>query len=144
MAASGKGPSTATGEDTLVQLRLGHLNMVQGIIGRLSGFSATAKNFSVTLAAAAVGVNISQDTKGLLWIALAAVALLLIVDAYYLAHERAFRDLYDEIAQRPLEEAKDLGITRPPLKVLRALGSFSVWFFYLPQLVVVLLLLMYK
>ena len=96
------------GEDSKVQLRLGHLNMVQGIIGRVAGFSATAKNFSVTLAAAAVAVNLAEDQKGLLWIALAAALLLLIIDAFYLAQEKAFRDLYDEIASRPLAEAADL------------------------------------
>lgn len=131
-------------EDAQVQLRLGHLNMVQGIIGRVAGFSATVKNFSVTLAAAAVAVNLAEDQKGLLWIALGAVLLLLIIDAYYLAQEKAFRDLYDEIAERPLSQADDLRIKRPPLRPLRAVQSFSVWAFYAPQLVVVGALLVYN
>lgn len=131
-------------QDAQIQLRLGHLNMVQGIIGRVSGFSATAKNFSVTLAAAAVAVNLSEDQKGLLWIALSAVLLLLIIDAYYLAQEKAFRDLYDKIAERSLSDAADLRIKRPALEPFRAARSFSVWAFYAPQLVVVSALLLYN
>lgn len=117
--------------------------MVQGIIGRVSGFSATVKNFSVTLAAAAVAVNLAEDRRGLLWIAIAAVALFLIIDAYYLAQEKAFRHLYDEVAKRPLSRAEDLRIKRPTLKPLRAALSFSVWAFYAPQLIVVVLLMRY-
>lgn len=131
-------------QDAQVQLRLGHLNIVQGIIGRLAGYSATVKNFSITLAAAAVAVNLSEDQNGLLGIAIAAVGLFMVIDAYYLAQEKAFRDLYDEIATRPLSEAADLRIDRHNLQPLRALRSFSVWGFYLPQLVVAGLLMLYK
>ena len=131
-------------DEALIQLRLGHLNMVQGIIGRLAGYSATVKNFSVTLAAAAVAVNLAKDQTGLLWIAIAAVVLFMVIDAYYLAQEKAFRDLYEEIAKRPLPKATDLRINRHDLDPLRALRSFSVWPFYLPQLIVVALILVYK
>jgi hypothetical protein len=125
-------------------LRLGHLNMIQGIIGRVAGFSAAAKNFSVTLAAAAVAVNLAEDNKGLLWIALGSALLLATIDAYYLAQEKAFRNLYDSIASRPLDKAADLRIKRPALQPLRALVSFSVWAFYMPQLIVAGTLMLYK
>lgn len=130
--------------DALVQLRLGHLNIVQGIIGRLAGYSATVKNFSITLAAAAVAVNLAQDQKGLLGIAIAAVGLFMLIDAYYLSQEKAFRDLYDEVAGRPLSEAAELRIDRHKLEPLRALRSFSVWGFYLPQLIVAAALMIYN
>lgn len=129
--------------ETLVQLRLGHINIVQGIIGRLGGYSATVKNFSITLAAAAIAVNLAEDQKGLLGIAIMAVGLLIVIDAYYLSQERAFRDLYNEIVGRPLSEAADLRVDRHNLEPLRALLSFSVWGFYLPQLVVITLLIIY-
>jgi hypothetical protein len=137
-------PAQRLEQGALAQLRLGHLGMIQGIVGRLAGFSATVKNFSVTLAAAAVAVNLAQDQKGLLWIALGAVVLLLAIDTYYLAQERAFRELYDDIAGRSLDDADNLRIERPGLNVARAAASFSIWGFYPPQLVVVVLLLVYK
>ena len=146
-AVSGKKGSGAIerlGEDAAVQLRLGHLNMVQGVIGRVAGFSATVKNFSIILAAAAVAVNVAEDQRGFPWIAFAAVLLLLIIDAYYLAQEKAFRELYNEIAERPLSEASDLRIKRPPLEPFRAARSFSVWAFYVPQLIVVGAFILYK
>jgi uncharacterized membrane protein YjjP (DUF1212 family) len=130
--------------DNLVELRLGHLNMIQGIIGRLAGYSATVKNFSVTLAAAAVAVTSAGGHRNLLWVALAGITLLGLLDTYYLAQERAFRTRFADIAARPLAEATSLAIDRANLRPFKAAASFSVWAFYLPQLIVVWTLLRYN
>lgn len=47
---------TMPGPDKLVDLRIAHLNMIQGVISRMSGFSASAKNFCVTVSAAIIAV----------------------------------------------------------------------------------------
>ncbi len=39
------------------QMRLAHLNMIQGIIGRVSWFSATIKNFTVTICAGVTALS---------------------------------------------------------------------------------------
>lgn len=134
--------------DSLVALRLGHLHMVQGVIGRLAGYSATVKNFTITIATATVALTLagSEETGkvAILSIAFAAVALLALLDTYYLALERGFRNLHNEIATRPLAEAADLAIRRGRLDGLRTVRSFSVWAFYGPQLIVVAVLLLYN
>jgi hypothetical protein len=67
----------------------------------------------------------------------------MVIDAYYLAQEKAFRDLYSEIAARPLANAASLDIRRHKLEPFRAVQSFSVWPFYLPQLIVVVAMVLY-
>jgi len=141
LAARAPDPREMPSADALSQLRLGHLNMIQFVVGRLAGSSASAKTFSATLAAAAVAVTFTDKLAVLLWIPAVAVALLGLLDAYYLAQEKAFRDRYEEVAARPLVEATNLSIKRPPLRFLEALRSFSVWGFYAPQLAVVAYLL---
>lgn len=130
--------------ESLVQLRLGHLGMIQNVVGRLAGYSAAVKNFCITVTTGGIVATFASNAAGLLWISLTAVLLFATLDAYYLALERAFRAFYGEVAERPLSEAGDLAIKRRKLSWWTALGSPSVWPFYLPQLIVVVMLIVYK
>jgi hypothetical protein len=120
------------GEDSLVQFRVAHLNMLQGVIGRMAGYSSSVKNFAVTIAAASLALAFDKSTELPLWIALGASLLLGILDVYYLFKEKGFRATYARVASEPLCNAADLTIKPDAASFIRALASVSIWLFYLP------------
>lgn len=120
-------------EDILGQMKIAHLGMVQGIVARLSGFSASAKNFCITIVAALVAVAFQKPVPGLIWAGVAVPLLFAALDAYYLAQERRFRDYYNEICARSLVDCADMRITPTPLQkrsIVKAFFSVSVFVIY--------------
>lgn len=77
--------------------RMKHLEMIQGVISRLSTNSFFVKGWSVTLASALFALAVQN--KEWLFSALGAIAVLVfwLLDAYYLRHERLFRELYNDV-----------------------------------------------
>lgn len=131
-------------EDALLQMRLAHLNMIQGIVSRLSGFSANAKNFCITILAALVAVAFQKPVPELIWAGFAVPFLFALLDAYYLAQEKRFRDFYEISSAKSLDQATNLALTPPPLTlqaVTRTVFSGSVFVVYLALLAGMSLLL---
>jgi hypothetical protein len=122
-------------KENLVQLRIAHLGMVQGVIARLSGFSANAKTFCITIVAALLAVAFDKPIPGIFWVAIAVPILFALLDAYYLAQEKRFRSYYEEIAAKPLAESVGLSLVptekQTLLKIGKALFSGSVAILYL-------------
>lgn len=127
-----------------VQMRLAHLGMIQGIILRISGFSAASKNFCITIIAAIIAVAFQKQLPELIWAGVGVVVMFALLDTYYLTIERNFRHLYEACAARPIADAGDLSLEAPPLSLrqfVQGLHSASVAFFYALLLVVVIALL---
>ena len=123
-------PTVATGA---VNLHVAHLNMIQGIIGRMSRFSANAKNFCITICAAIIAVAFQQQTSVLNWVAVGIVVIFFLMDAYYLSLERRYRDFYEEVAARDVAANADMSLKTNPLSLAdfsNALVSISVLPFY--------------
>jgi len=115
--------------EALVQMRLAHLSAIQNIIARMSSQSGMIKGFCVTLSGAVVAL---KPQAAVLIVPVLAL-LFALVDAGYLSIERGFKDTYDRVAQRPIEEAQDLRIVRSTSKTgafVNAAWSFSVAGFY--------------
>ena len=110
--------------------------MLQSVIGRMASYSSSVKNFAVTITAASIALAFDQSKDAPLWIAVGAVLLLGALDAYYLVLERGFRATYEMVASAPLSQARDLNISPTPSSKAKAVLSFSVWAFLLPQLAV--------
>lgn len=124
-------------EESLVQMRVAHLGMIQSIIARLSGFSANAKSFCITILAALVAVAFQKFAPELIWAGVAVPLVFALLDAYYLALEKQFRTLYSTVCARPLDKSEDLSINPDPLgatDVAKALFSLSVAGVYVPLL----------
>ncbi|OYX36765.1 MAG: hypothetical protein B7Y99_00400 [Caulobacterales bacterium 32-69-10] len=116
----------------LVTARLGHLQMIQDVVARMSNRSSALKGFCVTMVAAVIALKADELGLRLMWL-LSLVALLAACDAAYLRIEADFRGLYRRVAQRPLEQALDLTIERPDKTFdgyRTALKSWAVWPFY--------------
>lgn len=104
-------PPIVYSPDQLFDMKMAHLNMIQGVISRMSTFSASAKTFTVTVLAGLAAISLQADTFSLGMIALVATLVFLATDLYYLKLEIQFRSLYDHVRLRPLSEAHDLAIS---------------------------------
>jgi hypothetical protein len=115
-----------------------HLNIAQAVIQRMASNSASCKAWCTTLVAAILVIVADKGKPNYALIAVIPTVLFLVLDAYYLALERCFRLSYNEFIDKVhggRVVAVDLYAVTPngrlPTAVLRSLGSFSIWPFYL-------------
>src|SRR6266852_994946 len=78
---------------------IAHLNMLQGIITRLANNSASCKTWCLTLVGALVSLAGATHQPGIVQFAAIPVIIFAFLDTRYLAHERAYRPLYTNLAQ---------------------------------------------
>ena len=121
-----------------------HLTIMQGVIGRMGENSNRCKFQCVILVGAALVFLTQADESSLTLIALIPVILFSVLDAYYLALERAFRDSYNNFVGKLHRRAlagSDLYTVEPTgMGVRRVAGtalSKSILAFYLPALSIV-------
>lgn len=114
-----------------------YLTILQGIIQRIAGNSASVKTWCAAIVAALLTLSADKGQPLLAAIALLPTLIFLFLDAYYLALERCFRKQYNQVVQKLTENAlypADLYKIEPCSalfrKTLQAVGSFSVWGFY--------------
>lgn len=107
-----------------------HLKLIQAIIARLAGNSFLLKGWAVTLVAGLTALAKADTDRDIAWIACGVVVVFGLLDAYYLANERSFRELYEQAAKGE-KAAWSLSAAKPgPRRVVGALLSFSVWPLY--------------
>ena len=97
----------------LTDFRIAHLGMIQGVISRMSGFSAATKNFAVTLSAAIVAIAFDKQASLLVAAAALAVVALAVMDAYYHNLEVRFRELYRAVVERPIDQSLNMSLEPP-------------------------------
>ena len=121
-------------ESTAVQK---HLEIVQDVITRMADNSRSCKVWCVTLVAAVLILVARTGEPQHALIALIPTLLLLVLDAYYLALERAFRNSYNdfvrrlhrgELAQQDVYSVRPTGMGLSLVVV--CLRSVSIWLFY--------------
>lgn len=122
-----------------------HLTILQGIIQRMADNSRSCKVWCVTLVAAILILIARTGQPQHVLIALIPTILLLVLDSYYLAQERAFRKSYsvfvNELSKGKLTTHHIYRVSSTGMGiglVLRCFGSVSIWLFY-PLLVVTIL-----
>ena len=114
-----------------------HLAMLQGIISRMAENSRSCKLWCVTLVAATLVLVARTGEPIHALLALLPTIVLLILDSYYLALERAFRNTYDEfVAELPAGGGVSLGLyvispTRMGIRLMwSSVRSMSIMIFY--------------
>ena len=115
-----------------------HLTIMQDVIRRMAENSRSCKVWCVTLVSAILVLSAQTGNVQHALIALVPALLFLVLDAYYLALERGFRNAYDAFV-RKLHSGElthcDIYVVRPreaiPKLLLQSLTSFSIWPFYL-------------
>ena len=115
-----------------------HLVIMQGVITRMAENSRSCKVWCITLVSATLVLVARTGEPRHALLALVPTLLFLILDAYYLALERSFRESYNAFVKKlhksELEKC-ELYAVKSCGKVWRRFGgclvSFSIWPFYL-------------
>ncbi|MGI5858749.1 MAG: hypothetical protein ACOX8P_05430 [Tepidanaerobacteraceae bacterium] len=121
-----------------------HLGITQSIIQRMATNSASSKAWCITIVSAILVIIAEKGKPKYAYIAIIPTILFLILDAYYLALEKAFRHSYNDFIDKlhnGTVVGKDLYVISPKgnlfLTFLKAICSFSVWPFYITLIVVI-------
>lgn len=77
-----------------------HLTMLQSIIQRMAGNSASCKTWCITLVSAIVVAVADKGHPQLLWIGLLPIPVFAALDIYYLALEKSFRECYNRFVAK--------------------------------------------
>jgi hypothetical protein len=114
-----------------------HLSIMQSVIQRMATNSSSSKAWCITLVSAILVIVADKGKPQYAWIAVVPAFLFFVLDAYYLALEKGFRNSYNSFIEKLHSErlaASDFFVVVPKggLFVLffKSLGSFSVWPFY--------------
>lgn len=76
-----------------------HLEFLQAAIARMAGHSFLVKGWTVTLTTAIMGLAVRDGGRDLTLIGLLPVLVFALLDAYYLALERGFRERFKAAAE---------------------------------------------
>ena len=114
-----------------------HLKILQDVIRRMAENSRACKLWCVIIVSAILVLVARADRPNYVLVSLVPLAAFLILDAYYLAMERAFRGSYDSFVQKLARSeltTADLYVVKPagsvPRAFLGSLRSFSIYPFY--------------
>jgi len=117
-----------------------YLTILQAVISRMASNSAACKTWCITLVSAIVVIVADKGKPGYVWISVLPVVLFLVLDSYYLALERQFRDVYNDFIKKlhggnaTVEDVfyvcPKSGMFATSSGILRSLMSMSVWPFY--------------
>ena len=111
--------------------------MMQGVIARMAENSRSCKVWCVTLVAAVLVLVARTGEPRHALIALVPALLLLLLDSYYLAQERAFIRSQNAFVAKlhgngldPEDVYRVVPTGMGVLQVARCFGSVSIWLFY--------------
>ena len=107
------------GYESFCDQRVKHLEMIQGVIHRLSNATFLNKRWSFTLTAVLLGFAIQQQAC---WIAVASAVVTLCfwaLDHDFLRSERLFRKLYEHV--RTTSDADPFFMDAPGVEFIRSL-----------------------
>ena len=122
-----------------------HLGILQATIQRMASNSSSSKAWCITVVSAVLVIVADKGKPDFALISLIPTTLFLILDAYYLALEKGFRESYNNFVKKLHDgqlQSVDLYSVSPKGNILKhrleALKSFSVWGFYLTLIFLIL------
>lgn len=114
-----------------------HLGIAHSVIQRMASNSASCKTWCITLVAAILVIVADKGEPSYALISAVPTLLFLVLDTYYLALEKCFRDSYNEFIEKVHSGrvvAADLYAVTPkgslPKTLAQSIRSFSIWPFY--------------
>lgn len=123
-----------------------HLSITQSVIQRMATNSSSCKAWCITVVSAILVIVADKGNSQYAYIAIIPNILFLVLDTYYLALEKMFRNSYNDFIKKLHEnkiEPYDLFAVIPKgnwIKTFfKSIISFSVWPFYLTLLIMILL-----
>jgi hypothetical protein len=132
-------------EQLWTEMHMKHLEMLQGVITRMAGNSASLKNYCMTISAAIIGLAAAISLPEILYYTTPLILIFGILDGHYLRLERAFRDQYNSVRRTGITERPDFVISpswTAAHSIFTGLFSWSVWLFYVSLIAVFLVIAM--
>ena len=83
-------------EKTRHEDKVVHLQMIQGVIDRMSTSAAIYKGFAATIVTGIAAISFTEVSAWILLIAFLPVICFLMMDTYYLKLEKQYRILYEK------------------------------------------------
>ena len=77
--------------------KIKHLEFIQNIITRMNSNSFAIKGWMVTIVSALLALYANSNNEIFMFIAIVPTFIFWLLDAFYLAQERRFRCLYDDV-----------------------------------------------
>lgn len=123
-----------------------HFNITQSVIQRMATNSSSCKAWCITVVSAILVIVADKGNSQYAFIATIPNVLFLVLDTYYLALEKMFRNSYNDFIKK-LHDNKidfsDLFAVVPKGSLFKtffkSILSFSIWPFYLTLLIMILL-----
>ena len=114
--------------------RVEYLQMIQGVIDRMSTVSAIYKGFASAILAGIVTIAFHDVEWFVLAIPFLPMAGLMMLDVRHLCTERAYRELFNKVREgrHPVDFDLDVRGEFCACAVCKAVRSWSVWLFYGP------------
>jgi hypothetical protein len=115
---------------------IAHIALLQGVINRLAANSASCKTWCLALVSALLSLAAATKTVELFSFALVPVVIFALLDAAYLAQERAYRGLYGNVVASMRDGSYGrhsvfaAGAAFGGRHFLKAFGSWSIWPIY--------------
>ena len=110
---------------------MAHITMLQGIINRLAGASASCKTWCLALVSSLVSLAGATHVPAIVGVALVPVVIFGFLDTMYLAQERAYRTLFATIVAKirdgSYKRDTDVFEAKAPLKAEDCFAAFCSW-----------------
>lgn len=133
--------------DTIkIESRMVHLQMIQGLLDRMSTMSAIFKGFAATNITAISAISFCSINDWVFLLSMVPIISFLFMDIYYLSIERKYRMLYEKVRDTSYEADFSMNIksfTKADLckgkaRMIDCFKSISILMFYIPLLIVAL------
>lgn len=83
-----------------MEKKLKHLEFIQNVITRMNSNSFLIKGWTITLVSALFALAANDSNLKFVWVSYIAILVFWILDGFFIAIERRFRDLYSEVAEK--------------------------------------------
>ena len=130
--------------------RISYLQMIQGIIDRLSNKSGNIKGFAATTVAGVTALSFEETSPYIFLLAFSPIIVFILLDIYYLGLERKYRFLYEQVRQgKEIDfdmtlDLKESEIIKAKATKYQCLISKPIKQFYIPLLLIVIGVLILK
>jgi hypothetical protein len=108
-----------------------YLEMIQGVINRLSGNAFLLKGWAISVVAALLGISEKLGVEHPLVFSITIISIFWILDGYYLYLEKCYRDLFENARQSDFKDI-DFNMTIP--NKCRGLKKLLAAIFSLPNI----------
>jgi hypothetical protein len=125
----------AISSDKIADMRLKQMEMLQGVITRLSNQGATLKNYCTTITMAAGGFAVTAQRPIVVMLAFVAIVSFAFLDARYLFAERRFRALFARARSEDWEALPTFDFDQSSVKSTSYWSCYTSWSvlgFYVP------------